>query len=87
MAAQKSPQETKVAKSRDKSESFKRLATRRTNRALQSIDGLAALGNRRSYTYDEAQATKIFSALEAALARAKKAYDPNASAAQTGFSL
>lgn len=80
-----SPQEKKVKQSRDKAAKFKELATKRTNKALRSIEGLGALSNRNSYTYDDAQVAKIFAALDSAVAAAKNAFELKGAA--SGFTL
>ena len=83
--SKQSPQEKKVKQSRDKAAKFKELANKRTNKALRSIEGIGALSNRNSYTYDDAQVSKIFAALEAQVAAAKKAFESKGAA--SGFTL
>lgn len=80
-----SPQEKKVKQSRDKAAKFKELATKRTNKALRSIEGIGALSNRNSYTYDDAQVQKVFAALDSAVTAAKKAFESKG--ATSGFTL
>lgn len=80
-----SPQEKKVKQSRDKAAKFKELANKRTNKALRSIEGLGALSNRNSYTFDDTQVAKIFAALQTTLDAAKKKYSDTGSGG--GFSL
>lgn len=79
------PQEKKLRKSRDKAAKFVELATKRTNKALRAIEGIGALSNRNSYTYDDAQVAKIFAALESTVAAAKKAFESKG--AVSGFTL
>lgn len=80
-----SPQEKKVKKSRDKAAKFVELATRRVNKALRAIEGIAALSNRNLYTYDEAQVAKIFTALHNAINEADASF--KAKGVSSKFSL
>lgn len=80
-----SPQERKVKQSRDKAAKFIELATKRVNKALRAIEGIAALSNRNSYTYDDAQVAKIFTALHNAINEADASFKAKGSSSK--FSL
>lgn len=54
-----------------KSEAFKRLATKRTNRILKDISLLGNLSDKRNYHYDDSQVNKIFRAIEEELRQAR----------------
>jgi hypothetical protein len=54
-----------------KRERFKRVAQRRTQRVLRAMRLLANCGNRASYSYSEADAKKIFDALEREMERTR----------------
>lgn len=84
--AQLSAQEKKTANAQKKIDRFKKLGAARVTRAIKAIDAVAALGNRRSYTYDDAQVGKIKAALSAAADRLNKSFDANAKA-DSGFTL
>lgn len=56
-------------------EKFVRLATRRVNNALKSINLLGNLSNRSNYDYTQQDVDKIFRALQAEIASCKKRFD------------
>lgn len=86
-SSKKSNQEVNAERAAKKVAAFKKLATKRTNTALDKISRLAPLANTRSYTYDKAQADKIVAALEAEVAKVKTAFASPTAAKATGFSL
>ena len=55
----------------NRSERFKRLATKRTNDIVKKIHLLGNCSNRSSYDYTEQQVGKIFSAIEKEVKQAK----------------
>lgn len=83
---QLSAQEKKAANAQKKIDRFKKLGAARVTRAIKALDAVSALGNRRSYTYDDAQVAKIKTALGAAADRLQKAFDANAKG-DSGFTL
>lgn len=86
-AKAQSPQEKTVKKSRDKSAAFVKLATKRVNRALTALDSIAALSNRRSYTYDAAQIERIDKALTDRMLKLLNAFKQADSGSNSGFTL
>lgn len=62
-----SPDEKKAARHAKKVAAFKKLGTKRVNKAMAAIAAIAPLSNRNSYTYDQAQVSAIFTALNTAL--------------------
>lgn len=85
-AAALSPAEKKVARAQAKVDNFKKLAVKRVNKVLYSLNGVTALSNRNSYAFDETQVKKIFDALEASVSMAKKKFE-SPTAGGDGFSL
>lgn len=85
--AQKSNQEKAKASGEKKVAAFKKLATKRTNTALDKIARILPLSNTRSYTFDKAQTDKIVSALEAEVAKVKAAFASPTAAKSSNFSL
>lgn len=83
---QLSPQEKKAANAQKKITRFQKLAVARVNRAIKALDGVSALGNRRSYTYNDEQVTKIKTALSASLSRLEKAFSSTGTG-DAGFTL
>ena len=81
-----SPAEKKLANGVKKTERFKKLAVKRVNKSLKALDGIAALGNRRSYTYTDAEAQRIIAALQSRLEAVTKAFS-GAAPVETGFTL
>lgn len=75
MARNESPAATRVKKSRDKVEAFKRLATKRVNKALRALVSIGDLSNKASYTYDDAQVSKILLALQQAGSTVQKRFE------------
>jgi hypothetical protein len=83
---QKSPQERKVERAAKKSANFKKLAAKRMTRTLKMLDGVAALSNRNSYSYEPAHVEKILTALETKVKAIRESF--NSTAAQSsGFTL
>lgn len=67
--------EAKPAKPpRDKRGSFVRLTVRRVNRAIKDIRSLVPLANKSAYSYDEADANMILSALRDAIEDVTRAF-------------
>ena len=85
-AATKEAEAKKAAAQKAKADRFTKLAIARVNKAIKSIDAVAALGNRRSYAYSEDQATKVKTAITTATDRMSKAFDANGGGA-AGFTL
>lgn len=81
-----SPQEKTVKKSRDKAASFVELAQKRVTRALEAIDRVKALSNRRSYTYTPDQVEKIGTALKTAVVKCGESFNTTAEVKE-GFKL
>lgn len=71
----KSPQERKAESAAQKITRFKKLANVRVNRALKSLTSVAALGNRRSYTYTDDEAKRIVDAIRAKADAIQAAFD------------
>jgi hypothetical protein len=81
-----SPQERKAANSQKKIDRFKKLAVVRMNRAIKAVDAVSALGNRRSYTYNDDQVQKIKTALQSSVSKVEKAFSATTQN-DAGFSL
>jgi pantothenate synthetase len=81
-----SPAEKKLQNGMKKTERFHKLAVKRMTKTLKAIDNVAALGNRRSYTYTDAEAQKIIAALQARVEHVVKAFS-GAAPVETGFTL
>jgi len=62
---------------RAKSEAFRRIAERRTERVLQSLRLLGQCSNRRSYEYNDEQIAKIFREIRNAVRHAEKSFHRN----------
>ena len=56
-------------------EKFVRLATKRVNSAIKSINLIGNLSNKSNYDYTEEDITKIFKALQEELNACKKRFD------------
>lgn len=82
-----STQEKAAARGAAKSAAFKKLGTKRVPKALDAIARIAALANQRSYTYDNSQRDKIFSAIDSAVAKLKAAFTDPTAAAKDAFNL
>lgn len=54
-----------------KRERFKRLATKRTNKVLKSLEVLGNCANRSGYDYSEEDIKKIFNAIEGKVEKTK----------------
>lgn len=73
---------------KDKEAAFRKLATKRTNKALRFIEGIGALSNRNSYKYTDEQVSKIFAAIEGKVAEAKAKFSTaGESKDSAGFTL
>lgn len=83
-----SEQEARVEKATRKIENFRKLANKRVSRTLQSIDMIARLSNRRSYTYTDEQVTKILNALKTRFQALESAFtSPSGSEEQHKFEV
>lgn len=82
-----SPDEKKIARQKKKSDAFKKLATKRVNKALGTLTAIAALSNRNSYAYDQDQVNKIFAALNGAMKAVADSFATPAAGGTSGFSL
>lgn len=80
-----SDQERVVRVSKERSEKFLRLAPKRMTKALKALDNVAALGNRKAYTYTEDQYAKMKDALQKQLEKLDRAYMGSAAASGEGF--
>lgn len=70
-----------------KAEKFARLATSRTNKALDAIAALGGLAAKGNYEYTEEQVAKIFTALEAELSKLQTKFKNPEAVKAEGFSL
>lgn len=78
-----SDQEKRVAAAKARAERFRSLIVKRMNRALKSLDAVAALSNRASYAYEAEHVTKIVTALESRVAGVKKRYESGATSSDS----
>lgn len=81
---QKSEQEKAAERGAKKVAAFKKLGNKRMPRALEAIARVAALGNKRSYTYDDKQRDKIIADLEAAVGKVRTAFNTNTGSDTSG---
>ena len=79
--------EAKNEKVETKAEKFIRLASARTEKALNAIATLRGLTNKTNYDYTDEQWAKIFGALEGEMTRLQEAVKKPDAVASTGFSL
>ena len=63
-----------MASLQEKTERFKRVAEKRTNRIIEQIRLLGNCSNRSNYEYTEEEVKKIFVTIEAELKEAKSKY-------------
>jgi len=70
-----------------KSSSFLKLAEKRTNNTLKSLDLIANLSNKYYYEYSQEQVNKIFSALKERLNEAEEAFKKASSDSKEDFKL
>lgn len=70
-----------------KGQKFARLATSRTNKALDAIANLGGLASKTNYEYSDEQVAKIFGALEAEMTKLQTKFKNPDAIATTGFSL
>jgi hypothetical protein len=68
-------------------EKFVRLATKRVNNALKSIQLIGNLSNRGNYDYREKDVEKIFAALSAELKNCRERFQASGSKNRSGFTL
>jgi hypothetical protein len=68
-----------------KTEAFRRIAERRTERVLRSLRLLGQCSNRRSYEYNDEQINKIFREIRSAVRHAEQSFQNNRK--NTGFKL
>lgn len=80
-----SDQERAVRVSKERSDKFLRLAPKRMTKALKALQGVAALGNRRAYTYTADQYAKMKAALTSELDKLDKAYTGTSTSNGEGF--
>ena len=69
-----SDQEKKAARAAKKVENFKKLATKRVNRAIKQVKLIQPLANTGAYTYDDSQVEKIIGALAKAVDDVRNAF-------------
>lgn len=62
---------------RAKTQTFKRIAEKRTERVLDSLRLLGQCSNRRSYEYTGEQVAKIFKEIRSAVRRAEQSFRSN----------
>ena len=86
-ASQQSEQEKRAARAALKVANFNKLAPKRMTKALKALDQVARLGNRNSYTYDDAQKQKIFAALASAVQGIQSAFEKTEGAKPAGFTF
>jgi predicted RNA-binding protein len=67
--------------------SFLKLAEKRTNNALKSLDLIANLSNKYYYEYSEEQIVKIFNALKERLSDAEDAFNKASGDSKEEFKL
>jgi hypothetical protein len=82
---QLSDAEKKVARAKQRVDSFKKLAPARVNRALKALEAVASLANKKSYTYTDAESQKIRDAVAAAAKSVDTAF--TSGAVTSGFTL
>ncbi len=68
-------------------EKFIRLATKRVNNALKSIQIIGNLSNRGNYEYTERDVERIFSALTAEVKTCRERFSASGSKSKIGFTL
>jgi hypothetical protein len=68
-------------------EKFVRLATKRVNNALKSIQLIGNLSNRGNYDYRQKDVEKIFVALSAELKNCRERFQASGSKNRSGFTL
>lgn len=81
MAKEKAPAEE------TKSDKFKRIASGRTEKALDAISNIGGLANPANYEYTPEQVAKIMSALEAELTKLGNRFKNPTAAQSSGFQL
>ena len=70
-----------------KNEKFKRLATNRTNKVLDTMALIGNLANTSSYDYSQKDIDKMFKAIETSVADAKRAYSKHGNNKGNKFSF
>lgn len=63
-----------MASEQEKAERFKRVATNRTNKIIDSIRLLGNCSNKSNYEYTDEEVKKIFAAIELEIREAKSKY-------------
>lgn len=69
--------ERPAARADDKTVKFRRIGTKRTNRALQTISLIGNLSNRSTYAYSEGDVKKMFNRLRDCLDTAEAKFTPS----------
>ena len=72
---------------RDKQQKFIEIAEKRVNRVLEDIRLVGNLSNRNNYSYQDADVSKIFGAIETELKSAKKRFEVSLSSPEHSFKL
>ncbi len=70
-----------------KSETFKRLANMRVNKALNDLRLIGNLSNRSNYEFSAEEVDAIMSALKTGMAECRKRFDLALNAGERGFRL
>lgn len=84
MARQTQTQQTQEP---TKGEKFRKLASTRTQKCLDSLDVLGNCFNRNNYEYTDEQVDKIFTVLEAKITELRNLTNPDAPKKGEGFTL
>ena len=71
----------------DKKDKFIKLAEARVNDAINKLQSIGKLANKRNYTYEETQAKKIVRALKRSVKDVETAFLSPDEAKNTGFTL
>lgn len=78
---------TANAAAKDKEDKFRELASKRTQKALDSLDVLGNCFNRANYTYTDEQTEKIFEVLTDKITELQGLTQPEAKRERAGFTL
>lgn len=70
-----------------KKEKFKRIAEKRTNRVIDTMQLIGNLANTSSYEYSQKDVDKMFKAIEASVADAKRAYSRQGNSKSSQFTF
>ena len=71
----------------DKGERFIRLANKRVNKAIRSLQMIQNLTNKRNYSFSDDQANKIIKALQSELNNIKRSFKNNDKFGTNDFTL